>query len=337
MPHPKTTLGSLNAGPRAVSRSAPARRASRRSLPSPGAAATLGSVNAGYSYREQVGPDGAGRTVLAHLARRHRHSSEAAWRARIARGEVRLDDAPAEPTVVLRRGQSLVWHRPPWEEPPAPVSFGLLHRDDHLLAVAKPRGLPTLPNGGFLTHTLLHVVRRRWPEATPVHRLGRGTSGVVLLARSSAARRALPAAWREGRVERVYRGLVSGVPTWPELSIDIPIGLVPHPRLGHVHAARADGRRAVTHVRVLRVVPRGAVVEASIATGRPHQIRIHLAAAGHPLVGDLLYAAGGLPGLRPALPGDGGYWLHAHRLRLLHPVTATPLDLECAPPPVLGD
>jgi 23S rRNA pseudouridine1911/1915/1917 synthase len=294
-------------------------------------------VNAGYRYREQIGPDGAGRTVLAHLARRHRHSSEAAWRARIARGEVRLDGAPADPSDVLRRGQSLVWHRPPWEEPPAPLSFGLLHRDDHLLAVAKPRGLPTLPNGGFLTHTLLHLARRRWAGATPVHRLGRGTSGIVLLARTAVARRALAAAWREGRVERVYRGLVSGVPGRPELSIDVPIGPVPHPLLGQVHAARADGRRAFTRVRVLRAAPGGAVVEASIATGRPHQIRIHLAAAGHPLVGDPLYGAGGLPAERPALPGAGGYWLHAHRLRLPHPVTAAPLDLECAPPPILAD
>jgi 23S rRNA pseudouridine1911/1915/1917 synthase len=294
-------------------------------------------VNRGHSYREQIGPDGAGRTVLAHLARCHRHSSADAWRVRIARGEVRLDGAAAGPADVLRRGQFLVWHRPPWEEPAAPLSLGLLHRDDHLLAVAKPRGLPTLPNGGFLTHTLLHVVRRRWAGATPVHRLGRGTSGIVLLARTPAARRALAAAWRAGRVERVYRGLVSGVPERSELSIDVPIGPVPHPLLGQVHAARADGRRASTRVRVLRPAPGGAVVEASIATGRPHQIRIHLAAAGHPLVGDPLYAVGGLPGPRPALPGDGGYWLHAHRLRLLHPVTAAPLDLECIPPPTLRD
>jgi 23S rRNA pseudouridine1911/1915/1917 synthase len=294
-------------------------------------------VNRGYSYREQIGPDGAGRTLLAHLARRYRHSSEEAWRGRIARGEVRLDGAAAGPADVLRRGQSLVWHRPPWEEPPAPLCFGLLHRDDHILAVAKPRGLPTLPNGGFLTHTLLHLVRRRWAGATPVHRLGRGTSGIVLLARTSTARRALAAAWREGRVERVYRGLVSGVPDPGELSIDVPIGPVPHPLLGRVHAARADGRCASTRVRLLRPAPGGAVIEASIATGRPHQIRIHLAAAGHPLLGDPLYGVGGLPRPRPALPGDGGYWLHAHRLRLLHPVTVTPLDLECAPPPILAD
>ena len=292
-------------------------------------------MNAGFEYREEVGPRAAGRTVLAWLAARYRHSTEADWRERLAAGEVRLDGEVALAMDVLRPGQSLVWRRPPWDEPAVPLSFAVLYRDEHLLAVAKPRGLPSVPNGGFLEHTLLFRMRRLHPEAVPMHRLGRGTSGLVLFARTEAARRHVAAEWRAGRVEKTYRALVTGVVSVESLTIDSPIGLVPHLRLGQVHAASPMGRPAVSHVRVLARRGEATLVEVTIPTGRPHQIRIHLAAAGHPLVGDPLYVVGGLPGPDPGLPGEGGYRLHAHRLALAHPVGGHRLALECAPPPEL--
>src|SRR6185295_9609762 len=89
-------------------------------------------VNAGFEYREQVGGEAAGESVLGYLARRYRHSTEAAWRERIAAGEVLVEEATAVATDVLRVGQSLVWRRPPWEEPPVPLAFAVLHRDDQL-------------------------------------------------------------------------------------------------------------------------------------------------------------------------------------------------------------
>jgi 23S rRNA pseudouridine1911/1915/1917 synthase len=293
-------------------------------------------VNAGFEYREQVDARSAGETVLAHLVRRYRHSDEAAWRARIQGGEVVLDGAPTGASVLLRAGQSLVWRRPPWEEEPVPLAFAVLHRDAHLLAVAKPRGLPTIPNGGgFLTHTLLHLVRGLAPTASPLHRLGRGTSGLVLFGLTGEARAAVSAAWRTPAVVKVYRALVRGVPARDAFTVDAPIGPVPHPRLGRVHAVSASGRASLSRVAVRAVRDGNALVDVAIDTGRPHQIRIHLAAAGHPLVGDPLYAAGGLPLPEPGLPGDLGYRLHAHTLSLPHPATGERLDLECGPPPVL--
>ncbi|HXK11208.1 MAG TPA: RluA family pseudouridine synthase [Vicinamibacteria bacterium] len=291
-------------------------------------------MNAGFEYREQVGPEAAGRTVLAWLSERYRHSAAALWGERIAAGEVRLDGDVAGATDVLRPGQSVVWRRPPWEEPVVPLGFAILYRDADLVAAAKPRGLPAVPNGGFLEHTLLHRVRRIHPEVVPLHRLGRGTSGLVLFARTEAARRALAAAWRAGRVEKEYRALVRGVPA-EAFTVDVPIGLVPHPRLGRVHAATPGGKPAVSHVRVLARRDGETVVAVTIPTGRPHQIRIHLAAAGHPLVGDPLYVEGGRPGPDPALPGEGGYRLHAHRLALAHPASGRRLELECPLPPEL--
>jgi 23S rRNA pseudouridine1911/1915/1917 synthase len=292
-------------------------------------------VNAGFEYREEIGPEAAGRTVLAWLRQRYRHSTEGTWRERIASGEVWLDGKVALAMDVLRPGQSLVWRRPPWEEPAVPLGFAILHRDEHLLAAAKPRGLPSVPNGGFLEHTLLFRVRRLHPEAVPMHRLGRGTSGLVLFARTDRARRAVQAEWRAGRIEKEYRALVKGDPAVESFTVDTPIGPLPHPRLGQVHAASPVGKPAVSHVRVLARRDDASLVAVTIGTGRPHQIRIHLAAAGHPLVGDPLYVVGGLPGPDPALPGEGGYRLHAHRLALAHPATGERVELECTPPPEL--
>jgi 23S rRNA pseudouridine1911/1915/1917 synthase len=293
-------------------------------------------VNQGFEYREAIGRTAAGRSVLDYLSDRYRHSSEEAWRKRLALGQVLLDGVRAREGDVLRVGQTLAWRRPPWREPPVPLAFAVLYRDADLLAVAKPRGLPSIPNGGYLNHTVLHLVRRRYPEATLLHRLGRGTSGLLLFARTDEARRAMAAAWREGGVEKRYRALVRGTPRERAFTVDAAIGPVPHPRLGRVHAVSPTGKPATTHVRLLEAREGEALVEATIPTGRPHQIRIHLAAAGHPLVGDPLYAEGGLPrDESPGLPGDPGYRLHARHLGFVHPTTGRLLEIECFPPPPL--
>jgi 23S rRNA pseudouridine1911/1915/1917 synthase len=210
----------------------------------------------------------------------------------------------------------------------------LLYRDPHLLALAKPRGLPTLPGAGFLEHTLLAAARRLAPGAAPVHRLGRGTSGLVLLALDAEARRRLAARFRERGVVKLYRALVTGEPP-PELTIDTPIGPVPHRRLGRIHAASTSGRPARSEARRLEQRDGAALVEVRIGTGRPHQIRIHMAAAGYPLVGDPVYAPGGRPRPAAGLPGDAGYHLHAWRLVLVHPLAGTRLELVCPPPAIL--
>ncbi len=290
-------------------------------------------MNQGYTYTEIIGWRGEGRTLLAYLAERYRHTPEAGWRERIEGGQVLLDGEPCCPAQVLRRGQILVWRRPPWNEPDVPLVYAVLYEDEDLLAVAKPSGLPALPGGGFLEHTLLAAVRRRYPGASPVHRLGRGTSGIVLFARTPRSGRALSLAWREHKVTKAYRALVEGYPARPDFTVEAPIGLVPHPVLGSVYAALEGGKASKSQVRVLQYEEGTSLVEVLIDTGRPHQIRIHMAACGHPLAGDPLYAAGGgfRPG-SPALPGDTGYLLHAMRLVLPHPATGLVFSVECRPP-----
>lgn len=294
------------------------------------------TLNQGFEYSERVGSRAAGRVVLDYLSRRYRHSTEGEWRDRLYRGLVLLDGSPVSADALLREGQLLAWRRPPWDEPDVPLCYAVLHMDQALLAVAKPGGLPTLPAGGFLQHTLLTLVQSHYPEATPVHRLGRGTSGVVLFARTIQARKMLHRAFRQNEVIKIYRALAIGHPRNDSFTIDVPIGPLPHAGLGMVHAACAAGRRAVSHAKVLHKRKDCSLLEVRIATGRPHQIRIHLAAAGHPLLGDPLYTSGGVfKQGEQALPGSTGYFLHAHKLSLQHPVSGEPLEITCPPPPEL--
>jgi 23S rRNA pseudouridine1911/1915/1917 synthase len=291
-------------------------------------------MNRGYRYREQIDARGHGRQLLQYLSDIYPRDAPADWHARIEAGLISVAGQAARPDAVLRRGDVLEWNRPPWAEPAVPLTFDVLFEDHHLLAVSKPSGLPTMPGGGFLEHTLLHLVRQRSPGASPMHRLGRGTSGVVLFARTPETRSAMQDAWRKRRVRKIYRALVSGRIASNELAIDIPIGRVPHPRLGDVFAPSGSGKPSRSHVRLIEQRPSEALVDVEIETGRPHQIRIHLAAAGHPLRGDPLYTPGGIP-IATSKPGDLGYLLHARHLSFIHPQTGEPIAIEAPLPAAL--
>ncbi|MEO8677663.1 MAG: RluA family pseudouridine synthase [Vicinamibacterales bacterium] len=290
------------------------------------------ALNSGWAYTEQVGTASAGQTALAHLAASRLHSSVEEWDARFTRGEVELNGVRAVPGAILRSGQTLVWHRPPWDEPDVPLHYEVLHDDEAIVGVNKPSGLPTMPAGGFLEHTLLALVRRRYPAANPMHRLGRFTSGVVLFARTHEASSLMLRAWRHHEVKKQYRALGSGLAARDHFEITVPIGLVPHPQLGTIHAAAVDGRPSHSTVTVLERRDDSTLFAVGITTGRPHQIRIHLGAAGHPLVGDTVYGVGGVPKASPGLPGEGGFLLHSESLRFAHPLTAIEITLRAAPP-----
>ncbi len=282
--------------------------------------------NRGYDYTDVISPLDEPLPVAFFYALHYPHSTEAEWRRKIEAGQVSLNGRPANPDDVLKRGDRLVYHRPPWDEPDAPREFGTLYEDEDVLALDKPSGLPVLPGGFFLENTLLRRVRERYGDGcSPLHRLGRGTSGVILFTRNRTAARSLATAMFERRILKIYLALASGTGMPDAFTVDAAIGPVPHTLPPTVNAYRPGpgGRPSTSHVRVVRRLPDGSasVLEVTIPTGRPHQIRIHLAFAGYPLVGDPLYKTGGLPradGVDDEIattPGATGYLLHSWKIR----------------------
>ena len=291
------------------------------------------SFNDGYTYQERLGRAAVGHTVLSYLTDRWRHSTGEVWMERVEDGQVLLDGRRATGQERLRAGQLLEWHRPPWEEETVPLHYDLIHQDEAIVAVSKPSGLPTMHGGGFLKNTLLTLVLASHPDVVPLHRLGRGTSGLVLFARRGYAAQVLSKDWREHAVHKRYRALASGLAARDHYEITAPIGPVPHARLHSVFAASETGKPSRSTARVLERRSDTTLFEVDIHTGRPHQIRIHLACIGHPLAGDPLYQPGGRPpATLPALPGDGGYFLHAEQLTFTHPLTGAPTCLSAPAP-----
>lgn len=292
------------------------------------------STNQGYVYRHRVPPADAGASVLAYHVERFRHSDEAAWQRALDEGRVRLNGRVAAAEERLAGGDELEFHRAPWREPEAPLGFAVVLEDEYVLVVDKPAGLQVLPAGPFSAHTLLQLVRDSAPEraqSSPVHRLGRGTSGLVLFGKTSAARAELSRQLRECSALKTYFGLVAGTGLPRSALAAHPIGRVP---VGawQTFAVAADGLPSRTRVRVLRrdEAARRSLVAAQPITGRPNQIRIHLAALGAPLVGDPLFAPGGGPS-GTAKPAEGGYFLHAASLGFVHPATGRWTKLRSRP------
>ncbi len=302
-------------------------------------------MNQGWVYREQVKQTAVGQTVCQYYSQRYRHSTKAQWRTRILTGQVLLDGRCVTPQTILQAGQKLEYHRPPWTEPIVPLAFKIIYEDRDLMVIDKPAGLPVLPGGGFLEHTLWWQMQQQFPQntPTPIHRLGRGTSGLMLLGRSPEAKSSLSQQMRANSatkrtITKVYWAIVPGNSIPDRLTINTPIGKIPHQVLGYIYGATPQGKFARSDCRVLKRDRNSTLVEVTILTGRPHQIRIHLAAAGYPLLGDSLYLPGGIPrqatiqdGDKAIVPGDCGYYLHAYSLNFSHPRTHKRIQLQSPP------
>jgi 23S rRNA pseudouridine1911/1915/1917 synthase len=221
------------------------------------------------------------------------------------------------------------------------LPLDIVFKDRALLVINKPAGMVVHPGAGVAGHTLQNALLALDPKlavvprAGIVHRLDKDTSGLLVVARTPEAQTALVAALAEREVERHYIALCSGVMTGGG-TVDEPIGR--HRTQRTRMAVRSDGRPAVTHYRVLKRFRSHTMVRAELETGRTHQIRVHLAHIGYPLVGDPVYGgrrrvpAGATAGLLGALAAFKRQALHAARLKLEHPVTGREMEWEVPMP-----
>lgn len=218
---------------------------------------------------------------------------------------------------------------PPFATPDEPLV--VLHLDDHLVAVAKPSGLLSVPGRGDDKQDCVAArVQARVPDALVVHRLDMSTSGVMVFARGKTVQRQLGDRFAGREVHKQYIAIVDGVPQPPDGRIDLPLSTDwpnrPLQQVDHAH-----GKPSLTHYRTLGPGPalvHGPSTRLALepVTGRSHQLRVHLRAIGHPIVGDALYAEGSVR------DGAGRLLLHAESLTLPHPATGQSLRLHCPAP-----
>ncbi len=255
--------------------------------------------------------------------------SRAQAQAAIDAGRVRVDGQARPKRHQVATGERVVveGHAAAGNEPagePA-VPFRVAYEDEHLLVIDKPAGLVVHPARGHRTGTLAQALAGRAAggedarRAGIVHRLDRDTSGLLVVARSDAVHRRLKGLLAERRLHREYLALVDGHPPARTGTIDAPIGRDRHDRV-LMSIDTDEPREARTHFELERQLPRAALLRVQLETGRTHQIRVHLAAIGHPVAGDPQYGTAGEYGL-------SRQFLHAARLAFPHPVTGAPVDV----------
>jgi 23S rRNA pseudouridine1911/1915/1917 synthase len=283
--------------------------------------------------RLRVPPECEGWRLDHFLRARIRRLSRTRIQAIIAEQVRFADGRRARPSSGVRAGEVIVLDRPAPNEPEVPRHFGVLAEDETFLALDKPAGLPIHTTAKFWKNTVTWLLRERWPDEhlDVCHRIDRETSGVLLVARGPAAASVLKTAFARRGVRKRYLALVHGVPSPATGTVDLPMKLLDTPSHVLMGVAR-DGQPSVTRYEVVDTFARHALVACEPETGRQHQIRVHLAAIGHPIVGDKLYGGsealfmrycdeGLTPELLAIFDGLERQALHAERLTFPHPRT----------------
>ena len=290
-------------------------------------------------HRLTVDEPAPGLRLDVWLARRLPELSRARVQALIAAGHVTVDGQPARSSARVRMGQAIrVRVPPPVPARPRPedIPLNVVHEDSHLLVVDKPAGLVVHPGAGRPGGTLVNALLRHVRDLSAVggvlrpgivHRLDRGTSGLLVVAKDDQTHRSLVRQFAGRSVVKEYLALVHGVPRARSGEITTPIGRDPvHRKRMSTRAPR--GREARTSWRIEESFDGASLLRVRIHTGRTHQIRVHLASIGHPVAGDVTYGGTRVPSARrvearAALSSLERPALHAARLAFSHPATGT--------------
>ena len=276
-----------------------------------------------------------GRSLIDHLVDRFPYFDRGTWATTISEGRLLLDGHEASAAQKLKKGQILTYRMPEVQEPPADLRWSLVAEDQWFLITNKPGNLLVHRMGKSYTSNLVYLVRNAgnpdWATADPAHRIDRQTSGLVLFAKNKQALGAILTLFDAHQITKEYLAVVAPVPGAPmptegdQGTIDLPLGRTDDPLRGQIQAVGVPGARAArTHwVWGPEVAPGRYQVTARLESGRTHQIRVHLAERGWPLVGDKLYGG----------PAAGRHALHARLLAFLHPFTGFPVSYQAPAPP----
>jgi 23S rRNA pseudouridine1911/1915/1917 synthase len=296
------------------------------------------------SRRFVVAAAAVGQRLDAFLARQIGEVSRSQLARQIGQAAVTVNGAVGVPSRKLRAGDLIVWEPPPvvaTELRAEAISLTIVHEDRWLVVIDKPAGLVVHPAPGHEAGTLVNALlahvkdlRGIGGELRPgiVHRIDKDTSGLLVVAKDDQTMNALAAEFKAHTIERVYEALVAGAPPGASGRVDTFYGRDPRDRKKFSSRVRT-GKRAVTNWRVTERFPGAARMEARLETGRTHQVRVHLAALGCPLLGDKVYGRPPRdPELRAIAEALGRQALHARALGFVHPATGKKLSFSAEPP-----
>ena len=258
--------------------------------------------------------------------------------------QVKIGDAPGKASHRVKTGEAIEISMPPLESIDViaeNIPLQIIFEDEYLAVINKPQGMVTHPGAGIYSGTLVNALLHHMQGSLSgiggairpgiVHRLDKETSGLLVVAKEDVTHRHLAEQIKEKSAQRIYIALVAGHLSEPTGTIDQPIGR--HPVKRKQMAVVSSGRHAVTHYQVLESFDKFTLVKVRLETGRTHQIRVHMAHIGHPVVGDLVYnhGASGTPGMRSKMKLTG-HALHATQLSFVHPINNRLLEFEAPLP-----